>query len=264
MSLMLTGSPMLIGAIVGDLDVAQLALIIFTLFFLGLVLYLQKESRREGFPLQNDGSDTPRDARTSFMPTPKTYRLAGGGVAAAPSTKRESQDIKARRVGPWHGAAHVPTGNPMLDAVGPASYAQRADVPDRMQSGAPRIVPIRADHAYHVDDRDMDPVGMTVVGADGVKAGTVTDVWVDRAEAVIRYLEVGVGPRTVMLPMNFAASIHGAKRLITVNAILGSQFANVPGLKNPDQVTLLEEDKIMGYYGGGLLYATPQRAEPVL
>ena len=264
MSLQLTGSPLLTGAIVGDLDVAQLALIIFTLFFFGLVLYLQKESRREGFPLQSDGSDSPRDARTSFMPAAKTYRLTGGGTAQAPSTKRESQNIKARRMGPWHGAAHAPTGNPMIDAVGPASYAQRADVPDRMQSGAPRIVPARADHNYHVDGRDMDPVGMTVVGADGVKAGTVTDIWVDRAEAVIRYLEISAGARSVLLPMNFASNINGARRIVTVNAILGSQFANVPATRNPDSVTLLEEDKIMGYYGGGLLYATPSRAEPLL
>jgi photosynthetic reaction center H subunit len=255
---------MLTGAITSYIDVAQIALYLFWIFFAGLVFYLQRESRREGFPLQNDGSDTPRNAKASFLPEAKTYKLTGGGTVSVPNDKRESQAIKAKRIGPWHGAAHAPTGNPMIDAVGPASYAQRADVPDRMQSGAPRIVPLRADHAYHVDANDTDPVGMAVVGADGVKAGTVKDVWVDRAEAVIRYLEVSSGARSVLLPMNFASKINGAKRTITVNAILGGQFANVPGTKNPDQVTLLEEDKIMGYYGGGLLYATPARAEPLI
>jgi photosynthetic reaction center H subunit len=29
-------------------------------------------------------------------------------------------------------------------------------------------------------------------------------------------------------------------------------------------VTLLEEDKISGYYGGGTLYADPSRSEPIL
>jgi photosynthetic reaction center H subunit len=38
----------------------------------------------------------------------------------------------------------------------------------------------------------------------------------------------------------------------------------VPGLANPDQITLQEEDKIVAFYGGGHLYATPQRAEPLL
>ena len=43
-----------------------------------------------------------------------------------------------------------------------------------------------------------------------------------------------------------------------------AQFADVPAIKNPDQVTRLEEDKITGYFAGGLLYATPARLEPVL
>jgi photosynthetic reaction center H subunit len=51
---------------------------------------------------------------------------------------------------------------------------------------------------------------------------------------------------------------------VQVQAILASQFANVPGLRSPDRITLLEEDKICGYYGGGTLYATPSRQEPLL
>jgi photosynthetic reaction center H subunit len=47
-----------------------------------------------------------------------------------------------------------------------------------------------------------------------------------------------------------------------VQSILGAQFANVPRNKQPDSVTLLEEDKICAYYGGGTLYATPSRQEP--
>jgi photosynthetic reaction center H subunit len=49
-----------------------------------------------------------------------------------------------------------------------------------------------------------------------------------------------------------------------VKSILGSQFATVPGLANPDQVTRREEDKIMAYYAGGHLYATAARAEPLI
>jgi photosynthetic reaction center H subunit len=256
-------STMLAGAITGYIDVAQIVLYIFFIFFALLVYYLQGESRREGFPLQNDGSDKPRNPRTSWMPAPKTYKFEGGGSVQAPSPKRESQDIKAKRLGPWHGSAHVPTGNPMLDAIGPGSYAQRADVPDRLFNGNPRIVPLRADHSYHVETRDTNPVGMTVVGADGVKAGTVKDVWVDRAESVIRYLEVTAGARSILLPMNIT-EIKAATRTIRVHAIMGRHFADVPGTKNADQVTLLEEDKIMAYYGGGLLYASPSRAEPII
>ena len=53
-------------------------------------------------------------------------------------------------------------------------------------------------------------------------------------------------------------------RQVSVASILGRQFAQVPVTRDPDLVTLLEEDKIMAYYGAGTLYATPQRQEPLL
>ena len=49
-----------------------------------------------------------------------------------------------------------------------------------------------------------------------------------------------------------------------VKAITGAQFADVPGTKRDDQITMLEEEKIMAYYAGGHLYATPERAEPFI
>jgi photosynthetic reaction center H subunit len=256
MAILLTASDYIDGGLI--------AINLFALFFLFLVLYLQKESRREGYPLYDERLNRQRDVKTSFMPEPKVYRLPGGGTAMAPNVlKRESQDIKARQINVFPGAPYVPTGNPMVDGIGPAAYAQRADVPDRMQSGKPRIVPTRADRALEVSDEDANPIGMGVFGADGVKAGVVKDVWVDRAEALLRYLEVDLGTRSVLLPINFA-DIDAARRRISTKAILGGQFADVPGTKHPDQVTLLEEDKIAGYYGGGLLYATPSRAEPLV
>ena len=41
-------------------------------------------------------------------------------------------------------------------------------------------------------------------------------------------------------------------------------FRSAPVLANPDQVTKREEDRIVGYYGGGNLYATAARQEPLL
>ena len=101
----------------------------------------------------------------------------------------------------------------------------------------------------------------------GYRAGTVTDLWVDRTEPQIRYLEVEVSAagaaKHVLLP-SVMAEIDGRRRAVTVNAILARQFADVPGTASASQVTKLEEDKITGYYAGGLLYATPARAEPLL
>ena len=104
-----------------------------------------------------------------------------------------------------------------------------------------------------------------MIGADGLVAGTVREMWVDRAEVLFRYLEVEVpmpgGSRHVLLPVNFSRITHTQ---VTVRSILASQFAQVPATRHPDAVTLLEEDKIMGYYGGGTLYATHERQEPLL
>jgi photosynthetic reaction center H subunit len=120
---------------------------------------------------------------------------------------------------------------------------------------------------FHVEARDPDPRGMTVVGADGVTGGTVHDAWVDRSEAVLRYLEVEVaspaGPHRVLLPVNFT-KINSGRGEVTVKAILGSQFAGAPGLASPDQVTLREEDRIAAYYASGHLYAEPSRLGPLV
>ena len=53
----------------------------------------------------------------------------------------------------------------------------------------PRIVPMRVATSYAPASRDPDPRGMPVVGCDGAIGGTVVDIWVDRSEALARYLE---------------------------------------------------------------------------
>ena len=70
-----------------------------------------------------------------------------------------------------------------------------------------------------------------------------------------------VAGRSVLLPITFARI---RKDRVEVHALMSDQFGNVPALKNPDQVTLLEEEKICAYYGAGTLYATPQRQEPLV
>ena len=108
---------------------------------------------------------------------------------------------------------------------------------------------------------------MSVRGADGKLVGTVVDLWVDQSVKFLRYLEVEVTvtpqARRALLPIYYA-NVKSSRRLIKVSAILASQFAEVPRLREPDRVTAREEDQINAYYAGGLLYATPRRVEPVL
>ena len=251
------------GAITQYIDVAQLTLYAFWIFFAGLVIYLHRENKREGYPLESDRSENITVQGFPAIPKPKTYLLQRGGTVTTPNPKRSPQTLKAQPTGNWPGAPLEPTGNPMLDGVGPGSYADRADFPDQTYEGINRIVPLRVAEGFSVASKDPDPRGLDVIGADGQVGGTVTDVWVDRAEMLFRYLEVAPvgGGRTVLLPMNFA---RVNRRRVGVVSIMGHHFAQVPLTKHPDQVTLLEEDKICAYYGGGTLYADASRREPLL
>ena len=120
---------------------------------------------------------------------------------------------------------------------------------------------------HYLAEEDVDPIGMTMVGADDAVAGTVAEVWIDRSEGMVRYFEIALvaelGARHVLIPTPMV-DIQEKKGRIKCYLILGAQFADVPGLKSPDEITCLEEDKISAYYGGGLLYATPARAEPLV
>jgi photosynthetic reaction center H subunit len=249
------------------LDVAQVTLYVFWIFFGCLIYYLRREDKREGYPLDSTGLAGGVVHGFPRMPDPKTYLLRDGHTATLPNHKNDRREVALAPIAPWPGAPLGPTGNPMLDGVGPGSYADREDVPELNIDNVPCIVPLRLAEGTYLEARDPDPRGMKVMGADSETGGVVTDVWVDRAEALIRYLEVEVttsaGAKRVLLPLPFA-KIDGRRSRVWVNAILGSQFADVPSTKSLDQVTKLEEDRIVGYYGAGTLYATPARQEPLL
>ena len=141
------------------------------------------------------------------------------------------------------GAPLHPTGNPLVDAVGPAAYAERQDVADVTFDGKTRIVPLRIEDHFEVAAEDADPRGMPVVGADGGIAGKISDIWVDRSEAIIRYYQVELeGGDQVLLPMTMAR-LNRSKGYVSVKSILAAHFKDVPRTRSLDQVTHLEEDE---------------------
>ncbi len=178
-------------------------------------------------------------------------------------------EINAVPVDGYNGSPLVPTGNPMIDGIGPASWANRSDTPDMTVHNAPKIVPMRLDPTFFVAKGDPDPRGLPVIAADKEVAGTVVELWVDRAEPQVRYYEVKLAAsgRHVMLPAGFVQwpnfGLWGNDKLL-VKAITAAQFGNVPAIKRDDQITLLEEDRVMAYFAGGHLYATAERAEPII
>jgi photosynthetic reaction center H subunit len=269
------------GAITGYFDVAQIVLYAFWIFFAGLIIYLRREDKREGYPLESDRVHV-KVVGFPGLPEPKTFVLPhGGGIRTAPRVEaRES--VNATPAAPWPGAPLQPNGDPMLAAVGPGASPDRADEPDLTFEGKPKIVPMRVAPDFSVAPQDVDPRGLPVLGADGKLGGIVKDIWVDLSEPQIRYLEVSLpksapsavpaevaeegtdaAAGSVLLPMNFVR-VNRKQGHLKVLSILGRHFANVPRLARPDQVTLREEDKVCAYYAAGTLYAKAERAEPLM
>lgn len=255
------------GSLTAYVDVAQMVLYAFFLFFSGLIFYLRREDRREGYPLENEAAGRQKARGFLLIPTPKRFRLHNGEIIEAPRFDVDERPLKAEKVEPWPGAPLQPVGDPMLAELGPGAYALRADVPEKTHDGRDLIVPMRVATNFMVAKENPDPRGMRVFGADRALGGIVTDLWVDRGEATLRYYEVETGQdgasHRVLLPVNFC-KVNFTGRSIAVEALLGQHFANVPMTRSSERVTKLEEEKIMAYYGAGTLYATPDRVEPLI
>ena len=86
------------GYIVGSIDVAELALIAFALFFTMLIFWLRREDRREGYPLEDEMTGAIETAGGPMhTASTKSFRLPfGKGTVTAPTQGREPVDIQAR------------------------------------------------------------------------------------------------------------------------------------------------------------------------
>lgn len=261
--------------IVGTFDVAELTFLLFFVFFLALVFYLNRESRREGYPLEEEenGRILPIslfDGDKKVFPLPH-----GRGTYIPEDVPRDDLIVPGVQGFRSAGAPWLPTGNPMKDGMGPAAWANRAKYPDLTFDGRPRIVPIAQSHELVIADNDPKLIGWPVMSADKKMVGTVTDIWVDQAEHMIRYLEVETTTGKKVLAPMMVASVHGNSLLaallpttsdeaeyVEIDAITAAQFEDVPMLETPGIITRYEEDRIQAYFGGGYMYATPERAEP--
>ena len=250
------------GAITQYVDLAQLVLYLFWIFFAGLIYYLVRENHREGYPMETGRPDGPRVEGWPPVPASKTYKHASGHDTFSPDLERPDAAYQAQPAHAWSGAPLEPVGNPLLAGVGPGAWSSRADVPDMTHHGEVKIVPLRVASDHSVATGDSDPRGKPVLGADGAVAGTVVDLWVDRAEMLFRYLELRLDDGSHrLLPIPFARIKQDG---VHVQALNGHQFAQVPTTRMPEQITLLEEEKIAACYGAGTLYATPERQEPLM
>jgi photosynthetic reaction center H subunit len=256
---------------ISGIDLTEILLLLFVLFFFGLILYLRREDRREGFPLEEDttGRLEPIEGFLWFA-RPKTFLLPNGaGVVEKPHpADRDRRPLNVRRLAVWPGAPLIPAGDPMVDGVGAGAYAERAKTPDMDLHGHPRISPLSKTPSFSVVKEDANPIGMTMIGADGRVAGKVVDLWIDRMESLIRYVEVDTpvsdsARRRVLVPFAMC-TVSRDKGEVVTNSASAHQFANAPAIASDSQITRYEEERVIGYFGGGYLYANERRAEPLI
>jgi len=143
---------------------------------------------REGYALEDDDGNIAPNQGPFPVPKDKTFILRDGrGNLTVPSGQRGDRDnLKLQRTATAAGSPYVPTGDPMSDGVGPASW---------------------------------------------------------------------------VIPMNFA-KIKGDR--VVIRSLHAHNVMGIPTIKKADVITLLEEEKIMAYFGGGTMYADPSRAEPLI
>ncbi|WP_019954339.1 photosynthetic reaction center subunit H [Yoonia vestfoldensis] len=250
----------------GNFDLASAAIWLFWIFFAGLIYYLQTENMREGYPLVDEEGKAAPNQGLFPVPSDKTFHLRDGrGELAVPSGQRgDRPDLALVQSSRAAGSPYIPTGDPMMDGVGPASWAPRRDTPELDAHGHAKIKPM-SQLSDFILSAGRDPRGKVVVGGDGEIVGRVTDMWVDVPESLVRFLTVDLNPegsgKTRLIPINMAR-IKGDR--VVVRSLYAHNWDSIPVTKSPDLVTLLEEEKIMGYFAGGTLYASAERLEPAL
>jgi photosynthetic reaction center H subunit len=252
------------GALTESMDVAQVVLYAFWFFFFGLIFWLRREDRREGYPLESDKLRRKGTVNPTLIPPAKTFILPDGEKVEAPNFVRDTRPMQAEPASAASGAPLQPIGDPLLSGVGPASYAERADTVELTVDGHDLIVPMRLAKGFEVS-AGPDPRGWNVVGADGKVAGAVKELWVDRADVMVRYLEMelaGAAGRR-LVPSTMVRILREGKK-VEVASLYAAQFASVPTTKDAGRITTLEEEKICAFYAGGRLYADQKRLGPIL
>lgn len=250
----------MIGAFNDHLDLPQLLVTAFVVFFLFLVIYIQRESKREGYPLE-EAIPTSGHRIVGFPepPPPKVYKMLEGGIAVLPQEyERRVLQAKPRSFAP--GDPLYPIGDPLLAGIGPSSYTLRRDTPFVMDDGSPTLEPLREATDYTCVDPELDPRGMKVLGRDYLPAGIAVDNWIDKESKILRYVEVALdGVAEHRLVPIFYLHIDGRRKEIVVDCLKAAQLAKAPILRKPNEITAREEDRVNGFFAGGYMYSEPKK-----
>ena len=253
------------GQISNQIDIPTLASWVFVLFFVALVFWLQRESKREGYPLKASPFTT--ELMDGFPPPPAeplTYILNEGGTTQAPHCY-EQAPTSAKPVHRFDGTPFLPLGNPLLAGIGPGSWVMKNDVPALTERGDLLVQPLSVLHEFSIERQDADPRGMVVYDWRWTEVGRVVELWIDRGIKIIRMLEVQTNAELragrVLVPI-YHTEIREKARRIRVTALWAHQFADVPRPARPDLITGQEEERLNAYYSAGLFYRNDPLVSP--
>lgn len=253
---------MIAGSIIGSIDVAQAALVIFLGFLLALFIYLHREDKREGYPLIDPAGG--KDLVGWPLPPPTKYFLTMQGEIAQNPQPEGRTDLAMRPLYPFPGTSFVPTGDPMQDGIGAASWAMKKDEPLLTWEHEVQVRPLRFLPEWDVDPTDPDIRGWPVRDADGVLVGEVSDLWLDHGPKILRYVEIALnipgGVPRAMVPIYFVETYPRTPEVL-VPALFARHFAAFPQLKEQDSITAREEDRVSSFCAGGWRYGNPLRTE---
>ena len=245
------------GVIGSQLDIPTIVFWLFVMFFVGLVFWLQRESKREGYPLKASPFTPERmDGFPAPPLLPLTYILNEGGTTQAPHYYPPVQ-IKAAPVHGFDGTPLTPLGNPLLAGIGPGSWVRKRDEPALTERGDLLLQPLRLLPEWSVLRQDADPRGMAVFDCRWNPVGRVGELWIDRGIKIIRFLDVqldaALGGKHVLVPI-FHTEIKEASRRVRVTALWAYQFTDIPMPAGPDAITGQEEERLNAYFAAGQFF----------
>ena len=171
------------GAITQYIDVAQIVLYMFWIFFAGLIYYLIREGHREGYPMVSEGNGWIEGWPPA--PSPKTYLLDNGQEIQIPRESEPEQTFSGQRAYKTASSPLEPVGDPLSAGIGPGAWsALRPDEADLDHHGEPKIVPLSMAPEFGVSARDTDPRGLVLLDAEG-------DAFADQLRPVENLLDFG-------------------------------------------------------------------------
>ena len=244
------------------IDLPDLAFWAFVLFFLLLVLWIRREDKREGYPMQASPFDRTELSGFPDPPgEPRTYMLNEGGETVAPHFYAQPE-LRARPLYPFDGTPLMPAGHPLDSPLGPGAWVMRRDEPMLTEKGELMLQPLRLLDDWHVERGEADPRGMPVFDWRWKPVGVVRDLWVDRSIKILRLLEVeldagvvpaGYGLGRILVPI-YHTDIAERAREVHITALEAHQLAGIPMPASLDRITAREDERLNAYFAAGRFY----------